>query len=311
MDLQQFGSTIKQKYPQYGKYSDEEIGKRMLEKYPQYKDRVSDKPKEGILSTGSNILRKLGLGIIPAAASGVANIPNLLNAGNPEEYKKGLKKNPFMDQEVINQLEKGDTTKFRERAYEDNPTTAMNNILGLVSGGGVGKAGARAVAHPIETVGRQIEKKVVDAGRVPDGLLEKYFGTYSRPNEEIISRIGTARDKGKLSQKLRAEILTQGRGAGGVVENPTYSKIHDLRIGAGRAGKFGSNASGDDILLNRELQKVYSAILKEGAGTEKLDKLFSTLKGIESKKKLIGAAGSGVLIYALLNKLVDKIAPQN
>ena len=41
MTIQQFGASVKTKYPAYSQYSDEEIGKRMLEKYPVYKDRVS------------------------------------------------------------------------------------------------------------------------------------------------------------------------------------------------------------------------------------------------------------------------------
>lgn len=40
LNLQQFGATIKKKYPQYSDLDDADLGKRMLAKYPQYKDMV-------------------------------------------------------------------------------------------------------------------------------------------------------------------------------------------------------------------------------------------------------------------------------
>lgn len=41
MTLEQFGALIKQKYPVYAKYSDTEIGQRVLTKYPVYQDRIA------------------------------------------------------------------------------------------------------------------------------------------------------------------------------------------------------------------------------------------------------------------------------
>lgn len=308
MDLQQFGATIKQKYPQYKDRSDEEIGRRMLEKYPQYKDRVKTQ-KESILTTGSNVLRKLGLGIVPDAAAAVTNIPNLRNLTNPKAYKEGMEKNPFQDQEVVSQLAKGDTSKFRENQASN--AQAFTTALSIPTSGGLVKGGARVIANPKGAVGRAIERKAASAGTVPNELLEKTFGSFSKPNTKLIEDIGTARDKGKLLQKLKAEIVTQGRGAGGVVGGPTFKDILNLRKGAGTAGKFGSNASGEDILLNRKLQQAYSTILKEGAGTEKLDKLFSklsTLQTIGKKALPYGFWGSlgGAAYFSILNKINSK-----
>lgn len=41
MTIEEFGQTIKQKYPAYSKYSDAEIGQKVLAKYPQYKSKVN------------------------------------------------------------------------------------------------------------------------------------------------------------------------------------------------------------------------------------------------------------------------------
>jgi len=95
MDLQQFGATVKQKYPQYNNYSDEEIGQKMLDKYPQYKSKVT-MPSSGPLTTISNVLRGVGLGAIPDAAAAVTNIPNdIKNFNNPQAFKIGLEQNPL------------------------------------------------------------------------------------------------------------------------------------------------------------------------------------------------------------------------
>lgn len=40
--IEEFGRTIKQKYPQYQNIDDKELGLKMIEKYPQYKDRIFD-----------------------------------------------------------------------------------------------------------------------------------------------------------------------------------------------------------------------------------------------------------------------------
>lgn len=67
MTIQQFGATVKQKYPEYKTYSDEEIGKRMLEKYPQYQSQVEN-PKTnklpGLLQGGIRLGGNIAGGIL-------------------------------------------------------------------------------------------------------------------------------------------------------------------------------------------------------------------------------------------------------
>ena len=38
MTIQQFGASIKAKYPEYKDVDDATLGQKMLEKYPEYKD---------------------------------------------------------------------------------------------------------------------------------------------------------------------------------------------------------------------------------------------------------------------------------
>lgn len=77
--LQQFGQSIKSKYPEYNDISDEELGTKMLSKYPQYADMVQD--SGSILQKQKSQLRndKLDQGAIESAIDmgghGVYDIP--------------------------------------------------------------------------------------------------------------------------------------------------------------------------------------------------------------------------------------------
>lgn len=67
MTIEEFGKTIKAKYPQYKDISDKDLGTKMLAKYPQYSDMVTaetPKKKSFLDKVGSFIgVEKLGKGI--------------------------------------------------------------------------------------------------------------------------------------------------------------------------------------------------------------------------------------------------------
>ena len=101
MTIEQFGATIKQKYPEYSSYSDSEIGQRMLQKYPQYTDRVnsssSTKLGQAVTNIGKDILgvqQNKSQSFIPSilkstigseGLAGVAQLPGRV-AGAISEY---------------------------------------------------------------------------------------------------------------------------------------------------------------------------------------------------------------------------------
>lgn len=53
--LEQFGADVRWKYPQYAKFSNEEIAQRVLAKYPQYAASISDLPTQEKKSVGRKI----------------------------------------------------------------------------------------------------------------------------------------------------------------------------------------------------------------------------------------------------------------
>ena len=64
MTIEEFGRTIKQKYPQYKDINDAELGQKMLAKYPQYSNVVTGTPTQT-----SQVVQKTGL----AKAASVAD----------------------------------------------------------------------------------------------------------------------------------------------------------------------------------------------------------------------------------------------
>jgi hypothetical protein len=75
--LQQFGATIKTKYPQYQDMSDEELGSKMLAKYPQYQDMIqTESPVNRDEGAFEKMMGSKGLFDIPVAggiARGIAH----------------------------------------------------------------------------------------------------------------------------------------------------------------------------------------------------------------------------------------------
>lgn len=114
-NLQQFGQTIKQKYPQYNDIPDAELGQKMLTKYPQYKDMVSVTPPQqpgsqdlfgsptlGKISNFGNKIAETGFnlekGFVKGAASTIATVPTSVGAvvggvsdlGTQQKYNESI-----------------------------------------------------------------------------------------------------------------------------------------------------------------------------------------------------------------------------
>src|SRR3990167_9125157 len=46
MTIEEFGQTIKQKYPQYSGLSDLQVGQKMLAKHPQYQSKITEQVRD-------------------------------------------------------------------------------------------------------------------------------------------------------------------------------------------------------------------------------------------------------------------------
>lgn len=120
MTVAQFGSSIKQKYPEYKSKSDQEVGQAMLEKYPQYKDRVSDNSSflSNIASGAGDVANKVGNFVAPALS------------GISREVGAGLGLRNTLDQtDQSIQQSQGMSAKLIQRAQQETDPAKKAMLL--------------------------------------------------------------------------------------------------------------------------------------------------------------------------------------
>ena len=145
MTIEQFGQTIKAKYPEYSNYSDAEIGQKMLEKYPQYQTQVSKpaqpQPQRGV---AQKVAGFLGIEKAGQATATALRSPKEINQSANESAQSLLDTNKIIQQ--IHKLPQGDPRRQHLVEYlkhdinslgytpqsEIDPGTALSNkeVLG-------------------------------------------------------------------------------------------------------------------------------------------------------------------------------------
>lgn len=118
MTLEEFGQTVKTKYPQYSGMSDFQVGQKMLAKYPAYQNKITEeKQKPDYLQKASNIITS----IFPGEKFGEAIGTQIAKARAKPEEKQFISPGPTK-KELI-----GETLR----------TGAFLASVGLPGGGGV------------------------------------------------------------------------------------------------------------------------------------------------------------------------------
>jgi hypothetical protein len=192
-----------------------------------------------------------------------------------------------------------------------NPVNVIALLLGakgLKDSGAVTKASnaAKVIRHPIATTGEKLATTVKNTpGTIENSLLEKYFGTSTNPNPDLIKGVGTASDKGILSRILGHEISTQGKSPGGeTIKGPTAEDIFGFRKGAGAKG-YDSSLSPVHQQLWRNIQRAYSNVLHEAnPETAPIDKALHTLKTVQKVTAHLPRATKYIITYEILRKLL-------
>lgn len=155
MTIEQFGVTIKQKYPAYSSYSDAEVGQKMIVKYPQYKDKIKvrytvPKPvetkeqkltkatseaeqakKESVKANSfggvlGNMIKDPNLGNLPFVG-GAVKTANILNKAidnpankNQEKYTEQLRTRNIQLQKIIKEKESKKVDSTRDKTEWNN-----------------------------------------------------------------------------------------------------------------------------------------------------------------------------------------------
>jgi hypothetical protein len=196
---------------------------------------------------------------------------------------------------------------------------ASNQIVGaaglpntLKTGARLATKAGRVLANPKRIVGQALERKVANAGTISPDLLEKHFGSITSPKPELYEGLSSAQGQGELARMTRREIATQGRSAGGSITEPTYKDIFNLRKGSYAQAKYaqGTPATPEQKLY-ANIGRAYDAILKEGAGTGKLDKAYSMLSRIQGISKPMKNTLKYILMYKAGEALINKAVPKS
>lgn len=193
MNLQEFGQTIKQKYPQYQSIDDTQLANKIIEKYPEYKSRITETAQEkGFLSNVGEDLSKRGQSIketFKQTASGQINpletgiqtvgavaggVGDVIGQGLISTAKAVLPKSA--EQAIASGVSKLATTKPVQNVlsgYESwkglHPEAAKNlesvvNIASLLPIGKGAQIGAKAVETAAKTGEKLAAKTIAGVG---------------------------------------------------------------------------------------------------------------------------------------------------
>ena len=234
--------------------------------------------------------------------------------GNKRAYEtregQATIRNPFTPQET---LESTRTNPLGFIAGQTAPAALAAIELYLLRGIGKGvspyaKATTEARGITKTTVGKALEKKAVKAGEVPQQLFEKYFNA-PEAKAKILENVGTASDKARMARLLQREIVTMGQSPGGnLVQGPKFIEMLRNRIGAYAKGAYAKGTPPTiENTLWRNIGRQYDEILKAGAETKNLDKMYGLLSKLERVKGYASPLIKWGIVYVMLQNLVGGI----
>lgn len=220
--VQQFGQTIKAKYPQYKDLSDEEIGSKMLAKYPQYKDMVSSQYSDRDQQFDQGPIESK----IDAGGHGIYDIPLLgtllrgashpfLQAGNVAAELGGLAGHSMTDPDKSYRIQY--LSPSQNKAM--NPNSPDAGIGETLLGGAKTGAGVAAVAGPAKfsPFGSNSILSMLGNSAVTGGLRGGAygFGASERGNELRDTTVGgtVGAILNPIVDVLRSGMLTKGGAA--------------------------------------------------------------------------------------------------
>lgn len=289
MTTADLGRQIKQKYPTYSKYSDDEIGKRVLQKYPQYKEQVQEpKSVKGLIQNLGTNAKGYADSFQQARQGRMSQIQADVEAGKtPKVYGQSdlIKDVP---RNILELAKEG--VQFLKNPVDYSYENPLDVLLAAVP---TAKAGAKVakntvtttkfVKSPMKTISKKIETKAERAGALPDEAFREKFGTKDNPNMELLDKLTGAGGEADLLKELLHEIVAFESSGGKLTK--TFSSALKKRQGLYNEGKAarGMDATPEQQ-LKQNMARAYSELLKEGAGTGGLDKAYSLLKKLESGK---------------------------
>ncbi len=232
MTIQQLGAQVKAKYPAYGQYSDEEVGKRTLAKYPVYQSRIAEAPAPAPSAFGNR-----AKDIETAQKYGSTFTPS---TENPSALGEGLKTLGNMPKSAFNFV-KGAINFLNPVRIAGDIAQIPGAFKELVKEtGGVGPAlkafGGNLPSATYETLVPEAGKGLIQAGK---GVFTKNEADITQ-GLETAQRVITADPVGQIAPFLIAGRAVAGKAGVGAQFDTAVSKV--ARPVTKTAGAFGAGA---------------------------------------------------------------------
>src|SRR3990167_6128288 len=309
--LEQFGQTIKQKYPQYSDIPDAELGQKMLVKYPQYQDMVQTsgesvsvvqpeviQPKKGVLEKTTNIVNKVFPGEQVGQAIGTLG-------GLAFEKTKGL-------------LGKQDNSQFY-----DISAPSPKQVLGDVANIGLTVAGTKGVGTTGNFTSRLLKTIGLGAGLGGTKAISEGGGIKDVTKSTLVGgAVGAAlpiagaglRAIGKQIEQLPARFVNSAlsRNKSQVLNDIAKDKVDDFakyvvqNKSALKSANthFNESSSAVEVLSNKINSALSSAARKSGAKIT-----IGTNSFLDNLAKIPEAQGA-LLKRDDIKTIVMRLAPQ-
>lgn len=230
--VDEFASTIKQKYPQYANIDNTELTNKILEKYPVYKDKVfmgqTEQPQEQQGGGFGGFLKSLISPELSAVASGIRGIQSIpsvakegygLLTGNKELANKASARAT----EIQNAPLFGAKTFMSERPKELIGQAVQAAGQGILGGSPVLSGGAQVLGSDIEN-GKGLKQTAIDTGgalllggalKLASPLIGRAAGAISDAAPQAVKDVVSAG-----TNSVKSGLKTAGE-----YVNPTLKKI--------------------------------------------------------------------------------------
>lgn len=284
--LEQFGQTIKVKYPQYKDIPDADLGQKMLTKFPQYKDIVSPADPTvggtvGKLFTGSTQAfgRDIGEGAEAPRNAGLYADATAQHADLQNQLQNRIR---------VNKARGKDTTAL-EKALADHIASApkLENFTGDV----VNKTNEQVLGDAAGTGLEALSGGALSSGA--ETLGAKSLSTLEKLKQG--AKIGAAygvvggATKGLQNNEGASDVLKDSA-IGGLEGGATGAALEGVGIGIKKTntGKrlFGTAAEKEGVKFQKDLDNAEKSIYPTLTKNEKATAVLKDEKGLFGKKSV-------------------------
>lgn len=291
MTIEQFGQTIKQKYPQYQDLPDADLGQKMLTKYPEYQDMVkADSPATDTFLEGHPVLKGISdlvgtTGLAKGIAQGIflkftpegKNLLGLVSQGQlkQEDVEKVIGKTATTKEILGSAVQTATTIATAGIGAAKAP-----GVIGKVAETGVKLGGLSALSSGAQAFGEgKSPEEIAKATAISGGvgavlgggatLIGKGIGglgnaiTEALPKRLVQSAIGQSKKELMAGKDISEFFLEKGRiGTAEQLIKESQDAVHDL---GGQITNLLKSAPKTARILKNEVSSVVAGkINKEG-----------------------------------------------